>query len=237
MFKSVMGYMGDVSLQFPLMLVQEIVEKATACGPPLQTELYMQLMKQLSDNPNPESEHKGWQLMALSLGCFPPDAMVEHFLEYFLRNHARPHPTAYIYLMYQVVMPPTAPPTRLPVGAYPPSSPPPLSHLSSPRASTSSCVPDGAARPAQAAAHKGEDAGDAAARLLQGARRPAQPAPDGRPRDVHQGLGLGVQPEGVSGRADAAARQANSAGRRLVACSAVMGRASDNPSHGCGGTV
>lgn len=103
LFKSVMGYMGDAPLPFPLMLVAEIVEKATAAGPPLQTELYMQLMKQLSGNPSPASEQRGWQLMALALGCFPPDAMVEHFLEYFLRTHARPHPTAYIYLMYQTV--------------------------------------------------------------------------------------------------------------------------------------
>jgi len=88
LFKSVLGYMGDAVYQFPLMLAVELVEKAAAGGPALQTELYMQLMKQLLHNPNPESEHKGWQLMALSLQCFPPDAMVEHFLEYFLREHA-----------------------------------------------------------------------------------------------------------------------------------------------------
>ena len=52
-------------------------------------------------------------------------------------------------------------------------------------------VPNGAARPAQEAAFQGEDAGDAAARLLEGAPRQAQPAADGRPRDVDQGLGLG----------------------------------------------
>ena len=63
----------------------------------------MQLMKQLTQNPSPESTAKGWQLMALALQCFPPDSMVEHFLEKFLRDHATPHPTAYIYLMYRTV--------------------------------------------------------------------------------------------------------------------------------------
>ena len=150
MFKSVMGYMGDVSLQFPLMLVAEIVEKATTCGAPLQTELYMQLMKQLSDNPNPESEQKGWQLMALALGCFPPDAMVEHFVEYFLRTHAKPHPTSYIYLMYRTVR-------RGPLKR-------PLS-----KEKMQAMLPSTARR----------------------APRQAQPAADGRPRDVDQGLGLG----------------------------------------------
>ena len=101
--------MGDGAInQFPNMLAREVVAKALAGRAPLQTELFLQLMKQLTANPSAESEAAGWRLMALALQCFKPDPMVEQFLEYFLREstgqaRCRLHPTAYIRLMYETV--------------------------------------------------------------------------------------------------------------------------------------
>ena len=263
MFKSVMGYMGDVSLQFPLMLVAEIVEKATTCGAPLQTELYMQLMKQLSDNPNPESEQKGWQLMALALGCFPPDAMVEHFVEYFLRTHAKPHPTAYIYLMYRTVRrgPLKRPLSKekmqamllLDCSKERPGKLNPLlmaDHETStkdsgsaardvPKAAAPSALAPRGARLHASACHwlplpashaaccpwpvtcgRRPVADDllSAACLWPAFARALPVAPSRLTGCFVVGFGLsGLKPEGVSGRDHAAARQANSTGRRLVA--------------------
>jgi hypothetical protein len=102
-FKSILGYMGDAPYQFPIMLAVELVTKALSGGGELQTEVYTQLMKQLSDNPSEASKRLGWQLLALVLQCFPPDAMVENYIEAFLREKATPDPRAYTSLMYAAV--------------------------------------------------------------------------------------------------------------------------------------
>ena len=102
-FKSILGYMGDAPYQFPIMLAVELVTKALSGGSELQTEVYTQLMKQLSANPSEASKRLGWQLLALVLQCFPPDAMVENFIEAFLRENATPDPRAYTSLMYAAV--------------------------------------------------------------------------------------------------------------------------------------
>jgi hypothetical protein len=60
-------------------------------------------MKQLSSNPSEASKRLGWQLLALVLQCFPPDAMVENYIESFLRENATPDPRAYTSLMYAAV--------------------------------------------------------------------------------------------------------------------------------------
>ena len=85
-------------------------------------------MKQLTGTPSAKGARLGWQLMALFLQCFPPDAMVEHFVERFLRAQTHDaHARALISLMY----------ARVRTGPSETSS----SHVTS----SSDCVPQNAA--------------------------------------------------------------------------------------------
>jgi predicted HTH domain antitoxin len=47
-----MGYMGDRVMSFPNMLAREVLEKGIQ-QPELRDEIYIQLIKQVSDNPVP----------------------------------------------------------------------------------------------------------------------------------------------------------------------------------------
>jgi len=50
----------------------------------LRDEIYCQLMKQLSGNPNPESVFKGWQMLCVLLIAFPPSKNFEAYLRSFI---------------------------------------------------------------------------------------------------------------------------------------------------------
>ncbi|KAG9316206.1 hypothetical protein JVU11DRAFT_2232 [Chiua virens] len=50
----------------------------------LRDEIYCQLMKQLSGNPNPESVFKGWQMLCVLLIAFPPSKNFETYLRSFI---------------------------------------------------------------------------------------------------------------------------------------------------------
>jgi len=85
-FRNIMGYMGDRKYQYPDTLAQEVI----ACGletVELRAELYVQVMKQLIDNPSYASESKGWELMSLFLSTFPPPSSIENVLAMFIREH------------------------------------------------------------------------------------------------------------------------------------------------------
>lgn len=51
-------------------------------------ELYCQVLKQLSQNPSPESLSKGWWLLAIMIETFPPPPEFENYLEAFIRTKA-----------------------------------------------------------------------------------------------------------------------------------------------------
>jgi len=85
-FKNIMGWMGDRKYQYPDTLAQEVLATGITMAE-LRTELYSQLMKQIMQNPNRESQDKGWELMALMLSSFPPPDSFENFLAYFIREH------------------------------------------------------------------------------------------------------------------------------------------------------
>ncbi|KAG8936973.1 hypothetical protein FRC03_000245 [Tulasnella sp. 419] len=52
----------------------------------LRDEIYCQVVKQLSNNPNPESTFHGWQLLCVLLVTFPPSKNFEAYLRTFMQE-------------------------------------------------------------------------------------------------------------------------------------------------------
>jgi len=81
--KDLLGYMGDKQMPFPAMLAQDILRKGYEYKP-IRDEIYMQIIKQLTQNPRPESVAKGWQIMCMCVGTFPPSFDFENFLLHYI---------------------------------------------------------------------------------------------------------------------------------------------------------
>lgn len=47
-------------------------------------QIYLQIMKQLTNNPKPDSTAKGWQVMCMSCSTFLPSMDFENFLLNFI---------------------------------------------------------------------------------------------------------------------------------------------------------
>eukprot|EP00604_Paraphysomonas_vestita_P004322 CAMPEP_0174825570 /NCGR_PEP_ID=MMETSP1107-20130205/42882_1 /TAXON_ID=36770 /ORGANISM="Paraphysomonas vestita, Strain GFlagA" /LENGTH=423 /DNA_ID=CAMNT_0016057299 /DNA_START=2702 /DNA_END=3973 /DNA_ORIENTATION=- len=87
-FKNLMGFMGDRKYNYPETLAVEFIKTGMEGSPALKTELYVQLLKQLSENPNSASEAKGWEMLALLLSCFAPPEVFADFVAMFIRKQA-----------------------------------------------------------------------------------------------------------------------------------------------------
>jgi hypothetical protein len=81
--KDLLGYMGDKQLPFPAMLAQDILRKGYEFKA-IRDEIYLLIIKQLTNNPRPESVAKGWQVMCMCVGTFPPSAEFENFLLHYI---------------------------------------------------------------------------------------------------------------------------------------------------------
>ena len=84
--KSIRQFMGDKKSNEPEAAAQKVLE--TASMNKLEDEAYLQLMKQLTGNPTPESVEKGWELMGLLCSTFMPSEALENFVVMFLRDNA-----------------------------------------------------------------------------------------------------------------------------------------------------
>ena len=85
LFKNVMGYMGDRSCGHPDSLASELLQSALDCKD-VRTEVYCQIIKQLTQNPSSQSEQKGYELLVLCLYTFPPPPDFENYCEMYLRS-------------------------------------------------------------------------------------------------------------------------------------------------------
>jgi len=84
-FKNILAWSGDKTVQYPVMVAREVVEKGIQCEG-LRDEIYVQIIKQITNNPTPESTTQLWHLMQLCLLHFPPTPLFEHYLEAWLRD-------------------------------------------------------------------------------------------------------------------------------------------------------
>eukprot|EP00002_Diphylleia_rotans_P023810 TRINITY_DN4689_c0_g1_i1.p1 TRINITY_DN4689_c0_g1~~TRINITY_DN4689_c0_g1_i1.p1 ORF type:complete len:1837 (+),score=393.89 TRINITY_DN4689_c0_g1_i1:87-5597(+) len=86
---SIMKYMGDYSSKKdPVELMAHIVESGLQYEL-FRDEIYCNLCKQLSNNPNLESAKRGWEILSTCIGVFPPTKSFELALKNFLRQYSR----------------------------------------------------------------------------------------------------------------------------------------------------
>ena len=83
MHKNILGYMGDLSIPCPEKLAQDILRKGFE-HKYIRDEIYTQIIKQLSNNPNGDSLAKGWQLMCMCTCTFSPSNEFENYLFHFI---------------------------------------------------------------------------------------------------------------------------------------------------------
>jgi len=81
--RSVMGWCGDVHAGFPASLALDVLVRGLET-PDLVDEIYMQVCKQLTDNPKDESQEKSWLLMCMLTKTFPPSDRFSLYVMNFL---------------------------------------------------------------------------------------------------------------------------------------------------------
>ena len=97
LFKNILGFMGDRTIPYPQMLAQDLLNQCLAT-PEMRDEIYCQIIKQLHENPNPQSLSKGWQLMEFCLQTFPPGNDFGNYLEMYLRREGKS--PKYIHMLH-----------------------------------------------------------------------------------------------------------------------------------------
>jgi hypothetical protein len=98
MFKLVMGLMGNRQNPFPDLLQDEVLT-LVGSKPQLVDELFVQLMKQLRNNPSVVSTRKGWVFMSRLLDKCAPSEGLENYLEVFMRSHNQ---TACVHKFHEI---------------------------------------------------------------------------------------------------------------------------------------
>eukprot|EP01138_Halocafeteria_seosinensis_P011068 gb/GECG01011304.1/.p1 GENE.gb/GECG01011304.1/~~gb/GECG01011304.1/.p1 ORF type:complete len:801 (+),score=169.81 gb/GECG01011304.1/:1-2403(+) len=87
-FRNVTGFMGDRSSNKEEGGHAEKLLKACLEAPEdLRDEIYCQIMKQVTNNPSQSSLYRGWQLLAVCSGAFPPSATLEPYLMSFCNQN------------------------------------------------------------------------------------------------------------------------------------------------------
>ena len=82
-FKALLCWMGD--RDHTKELVVEILTKGVDY-PTLRSEIFLQIMKQLTNNPTQSSIVRGWNLLVLCLKTFKPLPSFENYLHVFIRK-------------------------------------------------------------------------------------------------------------------------------------------------------
>ena len=85
LFKNLRSYMGDRnSSKSPQLHAVKHTRLAMGSPEEVKDEAYMQVIKQVTRNPNPESAQRGWNLFAIMASCYPPSLELYYALIHYL---------------------------------------------------------------------------------------------------------------------------------------------------------
>ena len=85
LFKNLRSYMGDrKSSKSPQLHAVKHTRLAMGSPEEVKDEAYIQVIKQITRNPNPESAQKGWNLFAIMASCYPPSLELYYALIHYL---------------------------------------------------------------------------------------------------------------------------------------------------------
>uniref|UniRef100_H2ZL65 Rho-GAP domain-containing protein n=1 Tax=Ciona savignyi TaxID=51511 RepID=H2ZL65_CIOSA len=87
-FKLIQAYMGDKKVkkaEKPEIALEVITKGWQGTG--LRDEIYIQLCRQTTGNPKPESMERGFELLAMCLAFFPPSTKFYSYLEGYICTH------------------------------------------------------------------------------------------------------------------------------------------------------
>ncbi|KAG7472404.1 hypothetical protein MATL_G00108470 [Megalops atlanticus] len=90
MFKLVQAYMGDRPARLDRRHVALLIVTKCWGAQGLRDELYVQLVRQTTDNLCLRSLAAGWELMAISLAFFSPSPKFRRYLEGYIQRHLEP---------------------------------------------------------------------------------------------------------------------------------------------------
>ncbi|XP_029107068.1 unconventional myosin-VIIa-like [Scleropages formosus] len=94
-FAAILKYMGDYPSK-RIRSVNELTDQIFECAlkfEPLKDEIFCQILKQLTENHVKYSEEKGWELLWLCMGLFPPSNLLLPHVQRFLQAKKH-HPLA-----------------------------------------------------------------------------------------------------------------------------------------------
>ena len=85
LFKNLMSYMGDrSSSKNPQLHVIKHTRLAMGSPEEIKDEAYLQVIKQITRNPNPNRTMRGWNFFAIMASCYPPSMELYHALIHYL---------------------------------------------------------------------------------------------------------------------------------------------------------
>jgi hypothetical protein len=108
-FRCILTVMGDRIASNPMFEARELLVKVHK-NPCLREEVLVQLMKQLSDNPNLSSVSRGWKLFALFLRTFPTGRL-EAIIFAFIRHNCMDSEALVSLMLSSVLILPTKKPS------------------------------------------------------------------------------------------------------------------------------
>lgn len=91
-FHNIQRYMGDRPSRNRSNKAAKVFKATVQCPEELRDEVLCQLIKQTTNNPSAASCVRGWELMAMCTGLFPPSAKLEPYLLAYMRRTVEDEP-------------------------------------------------------------------------------------------------------------------------------------------------